>query len=941
MASYTDKTPTFNPYIQQQPVEAMLKVGMEKQERYDKGVQSIQANIDNVAGLSVLRDVDKNYLQSKLNQLTSDLKGVAAGDFSNNQLVTSVNGMTNNLVKDPFIRAAVQSAAFDSKELKFQEEEEKKGNANPANTANYALKREAYLNAGLTDSKGKPITFSSSYVPYFNVDKFAKETFDALKPDGWTEDMIYQTDEQGNKLVRSYVDSKTGQVRKEYVLSETMIRLEKEGLFPAKVKEVINHIFSDPRVQQQLQISGEYNMKGYTPEMLAESIMHNKNEAISSIDNGLSLLNIKLNTATTDEEKELIQREIDKYTDGKVKIELQYEKLIKSSYENPDYVRGYLYKNQERSSYESMYTNTKEKRTVHDNPAAKFKFEMQKEANRLAMHKETVALSREKMLQDDNHFNARLRADYSIAAMKAGVDGNNTTPTPVDNQSNYDFYTQAVTEYEQSATTYSDATNKVLFEAGVFGKDPKKVLADYKAKFPGLSDETAMANIIASTAKSRGVSEEEFITKWYDESMKELSKDPKNISVTNKILKENAERATQTYMAQKARIDKINAEAPFNSSLIEGLETLTVPGLNIQITPEMQYLLAVAEAGKKPFAASSISLEGKRAEDALKQIGITDEIFNKITTYIGNKVHNPAPSTSGILYNQSFLMDMITGSNPSDNSYKKLLTKINEGNVGDVGFLEKRTALAKKLFNLDPNLQNDILTGNTEKDKVIRSGIATLVTGYIDSQQNESANFIDNAGGMLNILNNPDKGRFKMTSHKNNTTGEVTPIIQFYKVNGDHAGDMTISLEEAARYAKTDVQSWYTRPEVKTAEFLMETFQNGTTSLNPNIEDPKSYYSQGSSIYNKHNFKLLSEYAPNELDVKGNVKKVQEISSGGQVSDVYLNYLYVNFEGEKFVYTLRKKSPTMDQALQVFDSIDPQMLHTLVSQYKASKSKTK
>ena len=100
MASYTDSIPQFNPYVQQLPVEAMVQVGMEKQKRYDEGIQKIQTSIDNIAGLDVATDVDKAYLQSKLNQLGNDLRIVGAGDFSNFQLVNSVNGMTNQIVKN-------------------------------------------------------------------------------------------------------------------------------------------------------------------------------------------------------------------------------------------------------------------------------------------------------------------------------------------------------------------------------------------------------------------------------------------------------------------------------------------------------------------------------------------------------------------------------------------------------------------------------------------------------------------------------------------------------------------------------------------------------------------------------------------------------------------------------------------------------------------------
>ena len=100
MASFTDAIPQFNPYIQQLPVEAMVKVGMEKQQRYDQGLQKIQSQIDQVAGLDIVRDVDRQYLQSKLNDLGSKLKTVAAGDFSNYQLVNSVAGMASSVAKD-------------------------------------------------------------------------------------------------------------------------------------------------------------------------------------------------------------------------------------------------------------------------------------------------------------------------------------------------------------------------------------------------------------------------------------------------------------------------------------------------------------------------------------------------------------------------------------------------------------------------------------------------------------------------------------------------------------------------------------------------------------------------------------------------------------------------------------------------------------------------
>ena len=109
MASFTDQIMQFNPYVQQLPVEAMAQVGMYKQQKYEEGVQKVQSYIDNVAGLDVTKPLHKQYLQSKLNELGGKLKTVAAGDFSNFQLVNSVGGMATQVVKDPVVQSAVYS----------------------------------------------------------------------------------------------------------------------------------------------------------------------------------------------------------------------------------------------------------------------------------------------------------------------------------------------------------------------------------------------------------------------------------------------------------------------------------------------------------------------------------------------------------------------------------------------------------------------------------------------------------------------------------------------------------------------------------------------------------------------------------------------------------------------------------------------------------------
>jgi hypothetical protein len=364
MASFTDIIPQFNPYVQQLPVEAMVQVGMEKQKRYDEGIQKIQQSIDTIAGLEVGNDVDRAYLQSKLNQLGNNLMFVAAGDFSNYQLVNSVDGMAKQLAYDPTIQTAVSSAAKRKKEIELVEEARKIGELVPDNEVFFAKRDSEWLNS---TEAGK--SYNARYVPYFDIFKFAKEKVDALKIDGFSFDEIYQKDANGN-----YVTDKQNNL----VLSEAMIRVKEKGYLPGKLEATLNEVFSDGRVKQQLAISSEYEYRNTTPEQLAVSITNETNKLKNEYENRLDLLNIKLQANPNDDE---IKDQIKK---TELAISKLGEDLIQSGKlisQNPDTVKNYLYERKKMDNFMSIF-NTKEKsEEVLDNPRWKAYFEKVKEAN--------------------------------------------------------------------------------------------------------------------------------------------------------------------------------------------------------------------------------------------------------------------------------------------------------------------------------------------------------------------------------------------------------------------------------------------------------------------------------------------------------------------------------------------------------------------------------
>lgn len=248
MASFTDKIPQFNPYVQQLPVEAMVKVGMAKQQQYDEGIQKIQTNIDNVAGMDIANDVDKAYLQSKLNQLGNNLTAVAAGDFSNFQLVNSVNGMTNQITKDKNVRNAVSSTAWLRKQQAEMEKAISEGKSSQENQWDFEEKANKYLTSTKVGDK-----FNGRYTQYIDVEKKYFEVLKGLHSDLTEQDIPYVVE--------------NGKVNYNKTAA-AMQRVSKETVSTAKIENALRSSLS-PDELNQLSISGRYTFKDATPEQLA------------------------------------------------------------------------------------------------------------------------------------------------------------------------------------------------------------------------------------------------------------------------------------------------------------------------------------------------------------------------------------------------------------------------------------------------------------------------------------------------------------------------------------------------------------------------------------------------------------------------------------------------------------------------------------------------
>ena len=472
MASFTDQIPTFNPFVPTLPVDAMVQVGMYKQQKYEENVQKIQAQIDNVAGLDVLRPVDKQYLQSKLNELGNNLTSVAAGDFSNFQLVNSVSGMTNQIVKDPFVQAAVSSAANHKKNRDFMEEERKKGTLTPDNELDYTTQFSSYLNSGLKSSDGRPVTFSGQYVPHVDVFKKLGEIAKSVGEDSTIVQQLFQTDANGNPVLIN------GKLQYNDVMAETLLK--------GKDKNKILSAFQnglDANDYRQLGITGRYEMRGKSADdvskMLEDGFMDFQKDQLLKRDAIQDkILELKTKGGSQDQ--------IDALQEASANIDLNIAKRKASIEEsvrsgNVEGIKGSIYTNNYLDSMSSAFS-TKDTYTKYlKNPGVEVMMDREKmklEANKFQFEKD-------KFTYQQRHDTEQMAQERWKALFEKGLVDEKGNPTGAGLYSG-GFRNRPLSDID-AETYFADQFEKGLKDDmnAQFGLYEKVALADWMAKNSG------------------------------------------------------------------------------------------------------------------------------------------------------------------------------------------------------------------------------------------------------------------------------------------------------------------------------------------------------------------------------------------------------------------------------------------------------------------------
>jgi len=906
MASFTDQISSFNPYIAQLPVEAMVQVGMQKQAQYDEGVQKIQAYVDEIGGLPVATDADRKYLQSSLNQLGNNLKYVAAGDFSNQQLVNSVGGMATKIVKDPVIRNAVSSANWYKEQNEKMQKAIDEGKSNPANVDLFNSEVQKWLTSGKAGYK-----FNSSYTPFFDVDKYAKETFDAIKPGGYTFDELYQTNADG-----SYARDKQGN----YIASPVMMRMKKEGRLPQEVEGAINQIMSDPRVGQQLQISGRYNYKNYAPKGLVDMLYDQRDSTLGGYLDKLADLNLDKKLGKD------VQTEIDAVQGNVDTITSSYDKLAQQAIDNPDALKGYLYKQGVVSNYKSIYGSVRSSVEAHENPLWNSNFKMMQEANeqsRFAQRlqwdinnaRETRAftanenkLNRENAKQIAMMGKGKGLSNNMFPGFNMGGDGNG--PTRDENPSDVDVVAEAEKQKAEVGAKFLNSSYEFVWDS-MFSGSPANdaaLTADMKKKGgSGFTRLESIQRILAANAKKAKLPLEDYITQIGGSAVQRVTKNLSTASPTLINRLNSYKEAQKEYSGLLDEEKTINIKASNEAGGVDLgnlLKDADIPSVGVNYNGKKYTLdkqdfndAAIYLAGHKSVVGDYTSdaevRAAKAAEARLASRGkafILPTVLDRYGTGTTKTLDVPTGIVREFKDLTNNIYSFLGGGDTylrNDQGYGLGVSKMAPGfadatSLAFKGSLDKAynlitnekvtKALAKKAELLKestyfkPAMKLNVLKGDAETDRKTYLDLQTMAGSYIESGKNYADK--SEVKNFATAISQKDPDVVQAKTFRDPNNGKILTQLVSYNTNGEVSGRMVISDEEADNRG-INMGSLYESNSIAAIRRKVSLNANQRTStLDPN--DVNTYYNND-SYFDKSDFPRMMK-TPQGIDIKANFK---------------------------------------------------------------------
>jgi hypothetical protein len=738
MASFTDAISNFNPYIQELPLEAMLRVGMYKQAKYEEGVQKIQSYVDNVAGLEVARPKDKEYLQSKLGELGNRLKTVAAGDFSNQQLVNSVSGMAGSLIKDDNIQNAVSSTANIKKQAQIMDAARQKGELAPENEDLY----NDNLNKYLYSTEEKASFINGKYIPYTNVFKKLKDAADAVGIDSQDIPQIFETDNRGNPIP----DGK-GSFKWNPIMATEKLKGKDVGKLLSMFKASLT-----PQDYQQLAITGRYNYKNANEEQLAgmikEDYSSDKSKLTAAIDDvRLKLYNEEGSQKPDREKITNLAEQYKYYNDLNDGLDKSIQSEIENMANNPDATKGSLYTRKYLNTIAMGMSGIEKSKSYSINPNytvwndnRNFLASQQRERNAQKRWQYEQEYKANKDKSDTWQEQLKMHLEFGTPPPPGYKPKQLKSPFDVEGGEAYDIVNQKKSEYSNVLTATNQAAYALTI-ANFKGANPKN---------PNEKDEAydqRIAKMIANVAKVKGVvidpnsGDINDLTNEYASEMVADWKKGKNIPLPYRDLVRQYNNGLKDATTMRGQLEQFEKKAIAQASL-EGVDVKS----NVEIKKGIK---PVTLDIKNPLNGTSSKVT-LTTDDVMDWAMINGDYFNIFGGLTMDKSQE-SNKQAAILRQQAKLGNKFNqvGSNirnvktAGTSSYNYLHPSIEAaGHLMNSAGVDKKTKILAKLYQDAGYLTQPLITpvnrGKNNKDD-IDNNLVQIVDNYVGVSSNAEA----------------------------------------------------------------------------------------------------------------------------------------------------------------------------------------------------------
>jgi hypothetical protein len=774
------------------------------------------------------------------------------------------------------------------KELGIMEEERKKGTLTPQNQAYFSKQVNTWMsNSELSE------TFNGKYIEYFDVDKFTRETFDAVKPSGLTYDEIYITGNDGKPLLDK---------NKQPVLSHYMKTLEKEGRFPETVKNTLNQIFSDPRVSRQLNITGQYNLSSMDDVQLKQKVQLKKENDIEKYQD--TLINLKLKEAAGIN----VSEEIGKVQDNLDKINSSYDELLNTN--DLDSLRGTLYKQDTYDRYTSMFSQMKTKESIGASPAFDAEFKINNEAQRRAEkafdQKLEVTKYERGILESDRNYDLEVFKAQTAAGTKKGKVKGSPSDPPGGKGSEGPYSTEDMmynslgdSKYTSAANNYSSAQDEFIWKT-LFSGNPKEQKKYEELKYSGenYSDKRIFNMLLKQKAAEKKIDISQFrqnVMKDFDNILN--SKDT-NIKLAPAKLKmlENIKATRQKFLVESARKEKRDEVA------LEGIkeiglskefadikpELVEYRGQKIALSKQNQIDIATYLAGTtnitQAFDDGAIYDAGRLAKKNLDKAGLGELAERYLQNARMGNIGLITGTVGRVSEAASGLKDLYYAATGRSSNTTRMALKLET--LGDrlkdksYGKVVKSIAnVVRQQYNINPNISYSLSVGSTEEKDAVRTNLAKYYSDFTTEGSSQNLATKEQFENFAIALN--DKESMFFMKPRTDEGGFPVYQVESRDSNGN-VGKMVLTPSQAKEQGY-DVADIF---EPESVSFLRERINNygGKTS----VQEP----SQTATYKDGNNDYVLDNYAGNFPRIKNKNYIVR--ANIEQVGASYYPYVYVS-----------------------------------------------